>query len=55
MSATETETKNVGKKLNSKNVCSEVSVNSPRGVSPEKEREGYSGKDSQKRKVLSEE
>ena len=46
MSATETETKNVGKKLNSKNVCSEVSVNSPRGirgVSPEEEKEGYGG------------
>jgi len=58
VSATETETKNVGKKLNSKNVCSEVSVNSPRGirgVSPEEEREGYSGKVLQKRKALSEE
>jgi len=35
---------------------SEVSVNSPRGirgVSPEAEKEGYGGKDLQKREVLS--
>jgi len=45
------------KKLESrKRICSEVSVNSPRGirgVSPEGEKEGYGGKDWQKRKVLS--
>jgi len=35
-------------------ICSEVSVNSPgnRGVSPEEEKEGYGGKDLQKRNVL---
>jgi len=39
-----------------KNGCSEVSVNSPRGirgVGRAEEQEGCSGKDSQKRKVLS--
>ena len=43
-------------KLKSKKlVCSEVSVNSPgiRGVSPEEEKDGYGGKDLQKRNVLS--
>ena len=34
-------------------ICSEVSVNSPRGISEEEEKEGYGGKDLQKRKVLS--
>jgi len=36
-------------------ICSEVSVNSPwgiRGVSPEEEKEGYGGKDLQKREVV---
>jgi len=38
-----------------KQVCSEVSVNSwgNHGVSPREEKEGYGGKDLQKRKVLS--
>ena len=38
-----------------KRICSEVSVNSPgiHVVSPEIEKEGYGGKDLQKRKVLS--
>ena len=39
-----------------KRVCVCVSVNSlgnPRGVSPEEEKEGYGGKDLEKRKVLS--
>jgi len=39
----------------SKRTWSEVSVKSPRGirgVSPEEEKEGYGGKDLQKRKVL---
>jgi len=44
------------KKLQSnKRICSEVSVNSPaiRGVSrEEEEKEGYGGRDSQKRKIL---
>jgi len=37
-----------------KRICSEGSVNSPgiRGVSPEKEKEGYGEKDLQKREVL---
>ena len=37
-------------------ICSEVSVNSPRGirkVSPEEEKEDYDGKDLRKRNVLS--
>jgi len=36
-----------------KRICSEVSVNSlgNHGVSPEEEKEGYGGKDLQKRKV----
>jgi len=34
-------------------ICSEVSVNSPRGISEEEEKEGNGGKDLQKRKVLS--
>jgi len=44
------------KKLTSnERICSEVSVNSPwgiRGVSPEEEKEGYGGKDLQKREVV---
>jgi len=38
-----------------KRICSEVSVNSPVNPwsSPEEEKEGYRGKDLQKRKVLS--
>jgi len=39
-----------------KRICSEVSVNSNRGirgVSPQEEKEGCSGKDLQKKKVLS--
>ena len=40
--------------LQGKRICSEVSVDSPgiRGVSPEEEKEGYGGKDLQKREVL---
>jgi len=38
-------------KSKKKQVCSEVSVNSP-GI-PEEEEKGYDGKDLQKRKVLS--
>jgi len=44
------------RKLKSKKrICSEVSANNPqgiRGVSPEAEKEGYGGKDLQKKKVL---
>ena len=40
-----------------KQICSKVSINSPgiRAVSLEEEKEGYGGKDLQKRKVLSRE
>jgi len=34
-------------------ICSEVSVQGIHVVSPEEEKEGYGGKDLQKRKVLS--
>ena len=44
--------KNWGKTKKWKPIGSEVSLNSPE-VSPEKEKEGYGGKDLQKRKVLS--
>ena len=36
-----------------KRICWEVSAGGIRGVSPEEEKEGYGGKDLQKRKVLS--
>jgi len=51
---TEPTTKKVENRKSKKCICSEVLVNSPRGirgVSPEEEKEGYGGKDLQKRKV----
>jgi len=51
----ETTTKKWKNRKSKKRICSEVSVNSPgtSGVNLGEEKEGYGGKDLQKRKVLS--